>query len=126
MEGFPRAVGEPYMSPRAVYATRAFDGAPPRRGGDFYRTAPAARRTGSGGAGDLEPDAGLVLVAADAPPVGHLVDEHEAEAARLERLGVTRLARRGPVRGNGQFDLRLGDWHGPPFLGQGSPPVGGR
>src|SRR3954468_17433927 len=93
--GLCRAAGEAYISPRAVYATRAsIKGAsanalttsiaPARRAA----APPAGGAPSRRGAGELEPDAGLVRVAVHAPAVGHLVHEHEAETARLERIGV--------------------------------------
>src|SRR3954447_22486310 len=59
----------------------------------------------SGGAArQLEPDAGRVVVAVDAPAVGHLVHEHEAEAAGLHRVRVRALLRY-PARAAGVADL---------------------
>src|SRR3954454_17397242 len=98
MEGFPRAAGQAYMSPRRLYATRKVDvRAPPQRRSGFYRTSATGRRTRSGvgptrrsggAAGELEPDAGLVGPAVHTPAIGHLVDEHQAEPTRLEHVGV--------------------------------------
>src|SRR3954469_3482329 len=95
IEGLPRAAGEAYISPRAVYATRAsIKGAsanalttsiaPARRAA----APPAGGAPSRRGAGELEPDAGLVRAAVHAPAIGHLVHEHEAEPAGLERVGV--------------------------------------
>src|SRR3954453_1070613 len=64
--------------------------------GGFYRTAPMARFTlveNRSGARELEPDAGLVVMAGDAPAVGHLVAEDDAEPAGLERVAVRALRR---------------------------------
>src|SRR5690242_12830431 len=117
MDGFPRAARKAYMSPRAVYASRGPLGAPPQRRTDFYRTAPTPRggrsevgrgRPSGAAAGELEPDAGLVLVAMNAPPVRHLVDEHEAEAAGLERVRRHRLLLGHGARVPGVADLDIG------------------
>src|ERR671933_411823 len=85
MEGVPRAATEPYMSSRGIYA------------------APSG-----GGTGELEPDAGLVLVAADAPAVGHLVDEEEPEPTRLEDVRLRLPLLRDLARAPGVADLDVG------------------
>src|SRR5919199_4905108 len=85
MEGVPRAATEAYMSSRGIYA------------------APSG-----GGTGELEPDAGLVLVAADAPAVGHLVDEEQPEPARLEDVGLRLPLLRHLAGPTGVADLDVG------------------
>src|SRR3954464_1592877 len=102
------------MSPRAPYATREVDvGEPPQRRSGFYRTSATGRRTRSGvgptprsgGAGKLEPDAGLVGLAKATPAIGHLVDEHQAEPARLQHVGVLVALLRHPAGAPGVADL---------------------
>src|SRR5919202_5292418 len=100
--GVPRPAGEAYMSLRDPYGSPR--GQPAARPGPATSIArsrsfvPPARR--SRGAGELEPDAGAAAVAVDAPAVGHLVDEHQPEAARLELaergLALARDAPRAP------------------------------
>src|ERR687886_132403 len=85
MEGVPRAATEAYMSSRGIYA------------------APSG-----GGTGELEPDAGLVVVAAGAPAVGHLVDEEEPEPARLEDVRLRLPLLRHLARAPGVADLHVG------------------
>src|SRR5919198_2974659 len=111
VEGVPRATRQPYMSD-PICTLPNLARANPCGGRGLYRTGPTPRRArgrrGLHRAGQLEPDAGLAVVARDPPAIGHLVDEHEPEPARLERVGALRALGRDPARAAPVADLHVG------------------
>src|SRR4051812_19718728 len=106
VEGLPRSAAQPYRSPADSYGSPRHPCRPSRllsHRSDDTRHSPPATALRSG-AGELEPDARLVLVARDAPPVRHLVDEHQAEPAGVERVRLLALGR-DPAGAAGVADL---------------------